>query len=96
MRPLAAALCLGQGDYVLTGEPRMKERPIGHLVDALRQAGAQIEYLEQENFPPLRIQGTGLQAGTVTIDGSISSQFFDRLSYVGTVGAGQSDHQDRR
>lgn len=75
MRPLAAALCLGQGDYVLTGEPRMKERPIGHLVDALRQAGAQIEYLEQENFPPLRIQGTGLQAGTVTIDGSISSQF---------------------
>lgn len=39
MRPLAAALCLGQGDYVLTGEPRMKERPIGHLVDALRQAG---------------------------------------------------------
>jgi 3-phosphoshikimate 1-carboxyvinyltransferase len=42
MRPLAAALCLGQGDFLLTGEPRMKERPIGHLVDALRQAGADI------------------------------------------------------
>lgn len=75
MRPLAAALCLGSGDYVLTGEPRMKERPIGHLVDALRQAGADIEYLENENFPPLRIKGTGLASGTVEIDGSISSQF---------------------
>ncbi len=40
MRPLAAALCLGDGEFVLTGEPRMKERPIGHLVEALRTAGA--------------------------------------------------------
>lgn len=75
MRPLAAALCLGDGEYVLTGEPRMKERPIGHLVDALRQAGADIQYLENENFPPLKIKGTGLTGGTVEIDGSISSQF---------------------
>lgn len=44
MRPLAAALCLGSNDIVLTGEPRMKERPIGHLVDALRRGGANIEY----------------------------------------------------
>ncbi len=75
MRPLAAALCLGSGEYVLTGEPRMKERPIGHLVNALRQAGADIEYLENEDYPPLRIKGTGLESGTVEIDGSISSQF---------------------
>lgn len=75
MRPLAAALCLGKGEFVLTGEPRMKERPIGHLVDALQQAGASIEYLENENYPPIKIKGTGLRAGTVTIDGSISSQF---------------------
>ncbi|OLQ86883.1 3-phosphoshikimate 1-carboxyvinyltransferase [Vibrio ponticus] len=75
MRPLAAALCLGEGEFVLTGEPRMKERPIGHLVDALRQAGAQIEYLENENYPPLKIIGSGLNGGTVEIDGSISSQF---------------------
>ncbi|NLS11309.1 3-phosphoshikimate 1-carboxyvinyltransferase [Vibrio sp. SM6] len=75
MRPLAAALCLGTGEYVLTGEPRMKERPIGHLVDALKQAGAKIDYLEAEGYPPLRILGTGLNGGTVTIDGSISSQF---------------------
>ena len=44
MRPLAAALCLGSNDIVLTGEPRMKERPIGHLVDALRLGGAKITY----------------------------------------------------
>lgn len=75
MRPLAAALCLGSGEYVLTGEPRMKERPIGHLVDALKTAGADIEYLENENYPPLKIKGTGLKGGTVKIDGSISSQF---------------------
>lgn len=75
MRPLAAALCLGRGECILTGEPRMKERPIGHLVDALRQAGANIEYLESEHYPPLRIQGTGLKASHVSIDGSISSQF---------------------
>ena len=53
MRPLTAALCLGTNNVVLTGEPRMKERPIGHLVDALRQGGADITYLEQENYPPL-------------------------------------------
>ncbi|MDB1123605.1 3-phosphoshikimate 1-carboxyvinyltransferase [Vibrio algarum] len=75
MRPLAAALCLGEGEYVLTGEPRMKERPIGHLVKALRNAGAEIEYLENENYPPLKINGTGLNEGCVSIDGSISSQF---------------------
>ncbi|MYM58091.1 3-phosphoshikimate 1-carboxyvinyltransferase [Vibrio sp. OCN044] len=75
MRPLAAALCLGTGDYVLTGEPRMKERPIGHLVQALRQAGAKVEYLENEDYPPLKIKGTGLNGGVIEIDGSISSQF---------------------
>lgn len=75
MRPLAAALCLGGGEFVLTGEPRMKERPIGHLVDALRSAGADIAYLENENYPPLKIMGTSLKGGEVEIDGSISSQF---------------------
>ncbi|MDD9179454.1 MULTISPECIES: 3-phosphoshikimate 1-carboxyvinyltransferase [Aliivibrio] len=75
MRPLAAALCLGKGEFVLTGEPRMKERPIGHLVTALKAAGADVEYLENENYPPLKIKGTGLSGGTVDIDGSISSQF---------------------
>ena len=78
MRPLAAALCLGRNDIVLTGEPRMKERPIGHLVDALRQGGAQIDYLEQENYPPLRLRG-GFSGGQVEVDGSVSSQFLTAL-----------------
>ena len=78
MRPLAAALCLGQQDVVLTGEPRMKERPIGHLVDALRQGGAEIEYLENTDYPPLRLRG-GFKGGAVSVDGSVSSQFLTAL-----------------
>ncbi|HCJ9373049.1 TPA: 3-phosphoshikimate 1-carboxyvinyltransferase, partial [Escherichia coli] len=78
MRPLAAALCLGSNDIVLTGEPRMKERPIGHLVDALRLGGAKITYLEQENYPPLRLQGS-FTGGNVDVDGSVSSQFLTAL-----------------
>jgi len=75
MRPLCAALCLGQGEYLLTGEPRMFERPIGSLVDALQQSGAEVSYLGNENYPPLKIKGTGLKGGTIEIDGSVSSQF---------------------
>ncbi|EDJ9333721.1 3-phosphoshikimate 1-carboxyvinyltransferase, partial [Salmonella enterica] len=78
MRPLAAALCLGQDEIVLTGEPRMKERPIGHLVDSLRQGGANIDYLEQENYPPLRLRG-GFIGGDIEVDGSVSSQFLTAL-----------------
>ncbi|KAA0873957.1 3-phosphoshikimate 1-carboxyvinyltransferase [Nitrincola tapanii] len=79
MRPLCAALCLGQGEYTLTGEPRMYERPIRDLVDALRTLGAQIDYLENEGYPPLRIQAQGLQGGHVSIRGNISSQFLTAL-----------------
>jgi 3-phosphoshikimate 1-carboxyvinyltransferase len=75
MRPLCAALCLGRGTYTLTGEKRMEERPIGDLVNALRQAGADIVYLKNEGYPPLRLRGSGLQGGKITIDGSVSSQF---------------------
>lgn len=75
MRPLCAALCLGVGDYHLGGEPRMEERPIGDLVDALRQAGAEVEYLKNEGYPPLHIKAHGLAGGKVSIDGSVSSQF---------------------
>lgn len=52
MRPLCAALCTGQGEFVLTGEPRMHERPIGDLVDSLRDCGADIEYLGEKDYPP--------------------------------------------
>ena len=79
MRPITAALCVGGGDYELKGDPRMYERPIGDLVDALRQLGADITYLKDENYPPLKIIGTGLKGGKVTIKGSISSQFLTAL-----------------
>lgn len=75
MRPLCAALCLGTGDYQLGGEPRMEERPIGDLVDALEMAGAEIVYLKNEGYPPLSIHAHGLEGGKVEIDGSVSSQF---------------------
>lgn len=78
MRPLAAALCLGDNDIVLTGEPRMKERPIGHLIDALRQGGAEVNYLEQTGYPPLHLKG-GFRGGEVSVDGSVSSQFLTAL-----------------
>ncbi|WP_409307428.1 3-phosphoshikimate 1-carboxyvinyltransferase [Pectobacterium sp. B1J-3] len=86
MRPLAAALCLTDGDIVLTGEPRMKERPIGHLVDSLRQGGATIDYLEQENYPPLRLRG-GFLGGKITVDGSVSSQFLTALLITAPLAA---------
>lgn len=75
MRPLCAALCLGSAEYELGGEPRMEERPIGDLVDALVQAGAEIEYLKEEGYPPLKIKAQGLKGGAVSIDGTVSSQF---------------------
>ncbi len=75
MRPLTAALCIGKGEYVLSGEPRMKERPIAHLVEALQQIGADISYLEKAGYPPVLIKGRKLEGGHVEIDGSISSQF---------------------
>ncbi|NDL62918.1 3-phosphoshikimate 1-carboxyvinyltransferase [Acerihabitans arboris] len=89
MRPLAAVLCLGRHDITLTGEPRMKERPIGHLVDALRQGGADIDYLEQENYPPLRLRG-GFRGGDITVDGSVSSQFLTALLMAAPLAAGDT------
>jgi len=75
MRPLCAALAASQGEFVITGEPRMEERPIGALIDALREAGAEINYQKTEGYPPLKIVGRGLKGGKVTINGEISSQF---------------------
>ena len=75
MRPLCAALAASAGEFTLTGEPRMYERPIGDLVDALRSLGATIEYLGDEGFPPLRIRGGSLSGGSVDMDCHLSSQF---------------------
>ncbi|QYJ84272.1 3-phosphoshikimate 1-carboxyvinyltransferase [Shewanella aegiceratis] len=82
MRPLCAALTLGCGEFTLTGEPRMEERPIGDLVDALNALGADIRYLKQPGFPPLTINATGLNGGDVEIAGDLSSQFLTALLMV--------------
>ncbi|PMG28518.1 3-phosphoshikimate 1-carboxyvinyltransferase [Shewanella sp. 10N.286.52.C2] len=82
MRPLCAALTLGSGEFTLTGEPRMEERPIGDLVDALRQLGAEVSYLKNDGFPPLTINANGLNGGDVEIAGDLSSQFLTALLMV--------------
>ncbi|GGX46572.1 3-phosphoshikimate 1-carboxyvinyltransferase [Saccharospirillum salsuginis] len=79
MRPLTAALCIGNGTFEMTGEPRMAERPIGDLIDAMRPLGAEVDYLGEPGFPPLKIQAQHLSGGTVSIDGRISSQFLTAL-----------------
>lgn len=79
MRPLCAALCLGRGDFTLTGEPRMSERPIRDLVDALRPLGAEVTYLDNDGYPPLTLHANGLKGGHVSIRGNISSQFLTAL-----------------
>ncbi len=78
-RPLTAALALAGGNYELSGVARMHERPIGDLVDALRQLGADIRYLGNEGFPPLQICPGMLAGNTVQVRGDVSSQFLTGL-----------------
>ncbi|MCX7185182.1 MAG: 3-phosphoshikimate 1-carboxyvinyltransferase [Nitrosospira sp.] len=79
LRPLTAVLALMHGHYRLSGVPRMHQRPIGDLVDALRQLGAEITYLGNEGFPPLEIKPARTHAGMVTVKGNVSSQFLTGL-----------------
>lgn len=79
MRPLCAALAASNGEFELGGEERMEERPIGALVDGLREAGANIRYLKNEGYPPLLIKGQHLHGGVIHVDGSVSSQFLTAL-----------------
>lgn len=78
-RPLTAVLALAQGRYRLSGVSRMHERPIGDLVDALRQVGADITYLGKEGFPPLQIQPACIRANAIMVKGDVSSQFLTGL-----------------
>ena len=78
-RPLTAALALSGGDYVLKGVARMHERPIGDLVDALRQLGAQIDYLGNPGFPPLHIHPATPAGDRTQVRGNVSSQFLTGL-----------------
>ncbi len=96
MRPLTAALALLGGEFELGGIPRMHERPIGDLVDALRQLGCQIDYLGNDGYPPLRIaQAAGvppLQLATpIRVRGDVSSQFLTALLMALPLAATQQD-----
>ena len=84
MRFSTALLAVGQGEHVITGSERMKNRPIKILVDALRRLGADISYVEKEGYPPLRIVSKGgLSYGSVSLPGNVSSQYISALMMIG-------------
>ena len=82
MRFLTAYFSVTPGSRIITGTQRMKQRPIGILVDALRELGANIEYVENEGFPPLRIEGTTLTKSHISLPGNISSQYISALLMI--------------
>ncbi len=82
-RFLTAALCLGHGTYKVHGIPRMHQRPIGELVEPLRELGATVLYDGEVGFPPLTIVGKGLAGGELTMEPTLSSQFISALLQLG-------------
>lgn len=85
MRFLSAYLSVTSGTHLITGTARMQHRPIRILVDALRTLGAQIVYVENEGFPPLRITGTTLTGREITLPGGVSSQYISALLMIGAT-----------
>ena len=85
MRFMTAFLSVCEGEHIITGTERMKHRPIGILVDALRYLGAEIEYEGEEGFPPLRIKGHALDGGNLSIAGNVSSQYISALLMIAPV-----------
>ena len=85
MRFLTAYLSVTPGTRIITGTQRMQQRPIRILVDALRELGAQIEYVGNEGFPPLRITGTALKGEEISLAGNVSSQYISALLMIGAV-----------
>lgn len=83
MRFLTAYFAATEGEHILTGTARMKQRPIGILVEALRTLGAQIEYTEKEGYPPLRIRGKKLRGGELQLPADVSSQYVSALLMIG-------------
>ena len=91
IRPLVAALAVIGGDYTLHGVSRMHERPIGDLVDALNQVGAQIEYTGNPGFPPLHIRRGHIHAHRLQVKGNVSSQFLTALLMAAPLMAREHD-----
>ena len=85
MRFMTAYLSVKPGTHVLTGTERMKHRPIGVLVNALKALGANIEYTAEEGYPPLRITGSTLKGGELGVPGNISSQYISALLMIGPM-----------
>ena len=85
MRFLTAYFAATGGDHIITGTERMKQRPIGILVDALRYLGAEIEYVGEQGFPPLHIKGKSLDGGHIDIPANVSSQYISALLMIGPV-----------
>lgn len=85
MRFLTAYLSVTPGTRIITGTQRMQQRPIRILVDALRELGADIEYVGNEGFPPLRITGRELQGDEISLAGNVSSQYISALLMIGAV-----------
>jgi len=82
MRFLTAYLSIKSGEWILTGNDRMKQRPIGILVDAIKNLGGRIEYIDKEGFPPLKIFGNKLNGGEIELSGDVSSQYLSALLMI--------------
>ena len=85
MRFMTAYLTVMRGTHIITGTERMQHRPIAILVDALRRLGAQIEYVGEEGFPPLKITGKKLVGGQLEIPGNVSSQYISAVLMIGPM-----------
>jgi len=83
IRFLTAACATGAGEFTLDGVPRMRQRPIGSLVEPLRQFGARIAYTQAEGYPPIRVDAAGLAGGELTLKPALSSQFISALLMAG-------------
>ena len=85
MRFLTAYLSVTPGTRIITGTQRMQQRPIQVLVNALRELGAEIEYIINDGYPPLRITGHKLQKDTISLPGNVSSQYISALLMIAPI-----------
>ena len=85
MRFMTAYLAVTDGEHTITGSERMRHRPIGVLVDALRMLGASVDYVSEEGYPPLHVSGHSLPGGKLEMPGNVSSQFISALLLIGPI-----------